>query len=131
MKTNQSQSISRKLMINIRERLQHMPVVAILGPRQVGKTTLARRIVSDFPNAQFLDLCVWQKSRDSVIAKFTPTGQATAIQIMKDLQYVVGAAIQPLYNQIRAENPTLITQLETTDNLNFQAFYNFLGYGNY
>ena len=55
MKTNQP-SIPRKLMTHIRERLQHMPAVAILGPRQVGKTTLAKYIVSDYPNAQFLDL---------------------------------------------------------------------------
>jgi predicted AAA+ superfamily ATPase len=55
MKTNQA-SIPRKLMTHIRERLQHMPAVAILGPRQVGKTTLAKYIVSDYPNAQFLDL---------------------------------------------------------------------------
>ena len=55
MKTNQA-SIPRKLMTHIRERLQHMPAVAILGPRQVGKTTLAKHIVSDYPDAQFLDL---------------------------------------------------------------------------
>ena len=55
MKTNQA-SVPRKLMTHIRERLQHMPAVAILGPRQVGKTTLAKDIVSDYPNAQFLDL---------------------------------------------------------------------------
>jgi predicted AAA+ superfamily ATPase len=55
MKTNQT-SVPRNLMTHIRERLQHMPAVAILGPRQVGKTTLAKDIVSDYPNAQFLDL---------------------------------------------------------------------------
>jgi len=28
----------------IRERLKHFPVVSVLGPRQVGKTTLAQEI---------------------------------------------------------------------------------------
>ena len=48
--------VQRKLLLNIQNRLQQMPAVAILGPRQVGKTTLAKLIVNDYPNAQFLDL---------------------------------------------------------------------------
>ena len=37
-------------------RLQHQPAVAILGPRQVGKTTLAREIANRSPGTIFLDL---------------------------------------------------------------------------
>lgn len=40
----------------IRQSLGWSPATAILGPRQVGKTTLARRIAADFPNALYLDL---------------------------------------------------------------------------
>lgn len=40
----------------IREKLSWSPAVAILGPRQVGKTTLARQIAADFSNALYLDL---------------------------------------------------------------------------
>ena len=40
----------------IRQDLGWSPAVAILGPRQVGKTTLARQIAADFPNALYLDL---------------------------------------------------------------------------
>jgi predicted AAA+ superfamily ATPase len=37
-------------------RLQHQPAVAILGPRQVGKTTLAHEIANGSPGTIFLDL---------------------------------------------------------------------------
>ncbi len=40
----------------IRQRLTSSPAVAILGPRQVGKTTLARAIASEHANALYLDL---------------------------------------------------------------------------
>ena len=40
----------------IRHRLSSSPAVAILGPRQVGKTTLAREIAKEHPNALYLDL---------------------------------------------------------------------------
>jgi predicted AAA+ superfamily ATPase len=37
--------IPRNLATEVNKRLQHNPVVAILGPRQCGKTTLAGLIV--------------------------------------------------------------------------------------
>ena len=40
----------------IREGLRWSPAVAILGPRQVGKTTLARQIAAEFADALYLDL---------------------------------------------------------------------------
>ncbi len=40
----------------LRERLGYFPGVVLLGPRQVGKTTLAREIVAEHPNAIMLDL---------------------------------------------------------------------------
>ena len=39
----------------IRDRLKSFPVVSVLGPRQVGKTTLARVIASEQPS-HFFDL---------------------------------------------------------------------------
>jgi predicted AAA+ superfamily ATPase len=48
--------LNRKLSSQLADRLQHQPAVAILGPRQVGKTTLAREIAASAPNAIFLDL---------------------------------------------------------------------------
>jgi len=40
----------------VREALSWSPAVAILGPRQVGKTTLARQIAAEHPGAIYLDL---------------------------------------------------------------------------
>lgn len=47
--------IPRHLEPLVRERLGHLPAVALLGPRQVGKTTLAHRI-ADGRDSVYLDL---------------------------------------------------------------------------
>lgn len=47
----------RHLEQTLRARLGEAPSVALLGPRQVGKTTLARQIAADWPTpALYLDL---------------------------------------------------------------------------
>lgn len=49
--------LPRHLEIAVRRRLDAVPAVALLGARQVGKTTLARRIAADWPGeAVYLDL---------------------------------------------------------------------------
>ncbi len=48
--------ISRHLLERLRERLSMQPAVVLLGPRQVGKTTLAAQVAERYPNAVFLDL---------------------------------------------------------------------------
>ena len=47
--------IERRLEAEIRERLQNSPTVALLGPRQVGKTTLAFALGQHLPSV-YLDL---------------------------------------------------------------------------
>ena len=47
--------IQRLIEGEIRKRLKQFPVVAILGPRQCGKSTLAKRIVGEFESV-YLDL---------------------------------------------------------------------------
>lgn len=47
--------IVRRLSSTIRSALARQPVVALLGPRQVGKTTLAREIAAERPSV-YLDL---------------------------------------------------------------------------
>lgn len=48
--------INRQLLPNVRLRLAQQPAVVLLGPRQVGKTTLARTIAAEHGNAVFLDM---------------------------------------------------------------------------
>lgn len=46
----------RKLLQTATEQLAFAPAVALLGPRQVGKTTLSKAIAQKFPNSISLDL---------------------------------------------------------------------------
>ncbi len=46
----------RQLQPVIENRLHHAPAVALLGPRQVGKTTLSRAVAAQHPGALLLDL---------------------------------------------------------------------------
>ncbi len=48
--------IARLIEANVKKDLSSFPVVAILGPRQVGKTTLARRLIAQRSDTVFLDL---------------------------------------------------------------------------
>jgi len=49
--------ITRQSQSQLLQKLQQMPAVVLLGPRQVGKTTLAREIVKDWPSGGiYLDL---------------------------------------------------------------------------
>ncbi|MDR2132589.1 MAG: ATP-binding protein [Clostridiales Family XIII bacterium] len=48
--------IDRLMEKDIRRSLRHFPVTAITGPRQCGKTTLAKRIIADSPQGIYLDL---------------------------------------------------------------------------
>lgn len=45
-------NLTKKLLAHIKE----YPVVALLGPRQVGKSTLAKQIINKIPNGVYLDL---------------------------------------------------------------------------
>lgn len=48
--------IPRFLDGHVRRALRQVPAVAILGPRQCGKTTLARHLVGNLPEVLYLDL---------------------------------------------------------------------------
>ncbi|MDD4102723.1 MAG: ATP-binding protein [Kiritimatiellae bacterium] len=46
----------RNIQKSVTESLHHFPVVAILGPRQCGKSTLAKHLLDGMKNALYLDL---------------------------------------------------------------------------
>ena len=48
--------INRALQSTILERLGWSPAVALLGPRQCGKTTLAKQVAANFPTSLYVDL---------------------------------------------------------------------------
>ena len=48
--------LARQILPVLRERLGFYPGMVLLGPRQVGKTTLALALASQFPDALVLDL---------------------------------------------------------------------------
>ena len=48
--------IDRRHKRRILQYLEEMPAVALLGPRQVGKTTLARAIAAESPGCLYFDL---------------------------------------------------------------------------
>jgi len=48
--------IPRFLAKSVEQALKRQAAVAIIGPRQVGKTTLAREIANSHPGALYLDL---------------------------------------------------------------------------
>lgn len=48
--------IGRKLETEVRSHLRQFAAVAVLGPRQCGKSTLARHVIKKFPDSLYLDL---------------------------------------------------------------------------
>ncbi len=50
------QKIKRDYFDDIIRNLEHNPAVALLGPRQVGKSTIAKEVVTKYPGAIYLDL---------------------------------------------------------------------------
>ena len=48
--------IKRHIYGELRESLEDTPVVALIGPRQCGKSTLAKMIQTEFPSSLYLDL---------------------------------------------------------------------------
>jgi predicted AAA+ superfamily ATPase len=48
--------INRNIRLEINESLKNFPVVAILGPRQAGKSTIAKDVLTKFKKSIYLDL---------------------------------------------------------------------------
>jgi predicted AAA+ superfamily ATPase len=48
--------INRNIRLEINESLKNFPVVAILGPRQAGKSTIAKDVLTKLKKSIYLDL---------------------------------------------------------------------------
>lgn len=89
--------IDRLLAAEVRQRLGFYPAVAILGPRQVGKTTLAAAIAAEHPGAVWLDL--ERESDRAVLAQpeLFFVGQRDRLVVLDEVQFVPGlfTALRP------------------------------------
>jgi predicted AAA+ superfamily ATPase len=100
----------RKEEISIREYISYFPVTAILGPRQCGKTTLARKIVKTMPNSLYLDMenaSDYQKIADPELFFRNNQGKLIVIdeiQIRKD----IFPAIRSFTDSVERKTPILI-----------------------
>lgn len=77
------------------------------------------------------EVCAWQTKRDSLIKTLTPSGQKTATTILKDLQYIAGAGVQPLYEYVSKKFNSSVVQLtQSADAPKFFKLANLYGVGN-
>jgi predicted AAA+ superfamily ATPase len=89
--------LQRKLLPSLRQRLAQQPAAVLLGPRQVGKTTLAQALAAEYPDAVVLDL-----ERESDRARLTQpeaffARHRTRLVVLDEVQAVpeVFAALRP------------------------------------
>jgi AAA+ ATPase superfamily predicted ATPase len=80
--------IKRSLETRVKEMAEHFPVVLVCGARQVGKTTLLKRISEDKPNIQYVTL---DHPRIRNLAKTDPGKNALKIfSVLDSLQEGIG-----------------------------------------
>jgi uncharacterized protein len=89
--------INRLIEADIRARLSLYPAVALLGPRQVGKTTLAATIAAAQPDALLLDL---EREGDRAVLtnpELFFAAQRERLVVLDEVQFVPGlfAALRP------------------------------------
>jgi uncharacterized protein len=70
----------------LRDGLAQAPAAALLGPRQVGKTTLARLVAQEFPGAVYLDLESTPDLRKLEDAHAYLRGQAGRLTVIDEVQ---------------------------------------------
>ena len=75
--------------------------------------------------------CSWQLQRNNLIKSLTPAGQSTVNTILLDLQYITGAAIQPIFGYLQNKYAAAIGKItNSTDNANLNNLGKFLGFNN-
>lgn len=95
--------IARYIQDNITEVLETFPAVMLYGPRQIGKTTIAKKIAADFPKkAHYFDL---EKESDLYVLK---TNSFEFLQNLKD-DIIVLDEVQ-IYPQLLSSLRTIIDE---------------------
>lgn len=89
--------LQRRAEARVVQRLAHHPAVVLVGPRQVGKTTLARAVAARHPGAVFLDL--ERESDRAAVARpelFLPTVRDRLV-VLDEVQWLpqLFAALRP------------------------------------
>lgn len=93
----------RNLLKSVNDQLLFSPAVALLGPRQVGKTTLARTIATQFPNAISLDLQLADDREKLVSGSGFLQSHRDKLVVLDEVQYIpeVFAQLRPEIDALR------------------------------
>lgn len=96
-------SYPRALFKTAAEQLAFSPAVALLGPRQVGKTTLARVIAQNYPDAISLDLQLAEDREKLVQGSGFLQAHRDKLVVLDEVQYVpeVFAQLRPEIDALR------------------------------
>ena len=93
-----SGDVPRALLSEALAQLAFAPAVALLGPRQVGKTTLAKAIGGHFPNALHLDLQLPEDRQRLTGASAFLQSHRDRLVVLDEVQYV-----PEIFAQLRPE----------------------------
>lgn len=88
----------RTLLKSVTDQLSFSPSVALLGPRQVGKTTLAKAIAKQFPNTISLDLQLADDREKLVSGSAFLRAHRDKLVVLDEVQYV-----PEIFAQLRPE----------------------------
>ena len=72
----------RTITEQLLEDLSFFPVVGIIGPRQVGKTTLSRQLMGKFNQAQYLN---WDVLADRMVLQNQSWSPAADLLVMDEI----------------------------------------------
>jgi uncharacterized protein len=86
--------IARNLRQQVKKRLSTTPGLVLLGPRQVGKTTLARAIAAQSPRSVFLDLQLPSDRAKLANAELFFSEHRDQLVVMDEVQFMPNIFVQ-------------------------------------